>query len=171
MGSDKATLVFEGIPLACRIARLMEPVVDAVSLVGDPVFYGHLGLPVVADDRPGAGPVSAVATALRATSATYNIVTACDLPAVQTSMFAALLDRIRETDAQCVVPVTPDGREQVLCAVYRRDAAAELDCGGPKLRTAVRRLRVDYWRVDSGEWAVNLNTPQDLTGFRAREGS
>jgi molybdopterin-guanine dinucleotide biosynthesis protein A len=106
---------------------------------------------------------------LRATQATFNIVTACDVPAVQTDVFAALLDRIVRADVQCVVPVTPDGREQVLCAVYRRDAADGLDRGETRLRVAVRQLRVDYWPVESGAWAVNLNTPQEWAAFTERE--
>jgi molybdenum cofactor guanylyltransferase len=171
MGSDKATLDFGGIPLVCRIAQQMEPVVDSVSLVGDPLRHGHLGLPVIADERPGEGPVGAIVSALHATRATYNIVAACDLPAVQTPFFAALLERIRATDAQCVVPITPDGREQVLCAAYHREAVADLDCGEARLRTAVSRLRVDYWRVDSSDWALNLNTPQDWAMFLDREAS
>jgi molybdenum cofactor guanylyltransferase len=171
MGADKATLNFRGTALACRIARQMEPVVDTVSLVGDPLRYGHLGLPVIGDERPGEGPVGAIISALHASRATYNIVAACDLPAVQTPFFAALLDRIRATEAQCVIPITPDGREQVLCAAYHRDAAADLDRGEARLRTAVSRLRVDYWRVDSSDWALNLNTPQDWAMFREQEAS
>jgi molybdopterin-guanine dinucleotide biosynthesis protein A len=74
-------------------------------------------------------------------------------------------------DFQCVVPITPDGREQVLCAAYLRSAVAELDSGEARLRTAVARLRVDYWRVDSADWALNLNTPQDWAAFQGQEAS
>jgi len=169
MGTDKACLPYRGVPMACHIARQIAPVVDQVSLVGDPAIHSHLGLPVVSDEHPGSGPTFAIVSALRATDATFNIVTACDVPTVPTVMFAAMLARIRRLDVQCVVPVTPDGREQVLCAVYRRDALVGLDCGEPRLRSAIRRLQVDYWRVDSGDWALNLNTPKEWADFRDRE--
>lgn len=171
MGTDKASLLYCGVPMACHIARQIAPVVDDVSLVGDPSKHGVLGLPIVRDEHPGSGPTRAIVAALRATSSTFNIVTACDLPAAPTSLFAALLAQIRHSDAQCVVPITPDGREQVLCAVYRRDAVAQLDCGEPRLRLAVRRLRVNYWRVESDSWAVNLNTLADWADFSKREAS
>jgi molybdopterin-guanine dinucleotide biosynthesis protein A len=171
MGVDKASLPYRGVPMACHIARQMAPVTDGVWLVGDAAKHGHLGFPMIHDETPGSGPTGAIVTALRATHATFNVIAACDLPAVQTDLFGAMLVRIRETDSQCVVPVTPDGREQVLCAVYRRDALAGLDCGEPRLRTAIRRLRVDYWPVPSGDWALNLNTPQDWTEYSQREAS
>jgi molybdopterin-guanine dinucleotide biosynthesis protein A len=126
---------------------------------------------VLADEHPGNGPTAAIVTALRATGSTFNIVTACDVPLVRTDVFAAMLDRIQRVDVQCVVPVTPDGREQVLCAVYRRDALSGLDCGEPRLRTAIRRLSVDFWPAESDEWALNLNTPKEWADFRDREAS
>jgi molybdenum cofactor guanylyltransferase len=171
MGVDKASLPYRGMPMACYIACQIAPVVDEVLLVGDPASHGHLGLTVVPDERPGSGPTGAIVTALRSTTATFNIVTACDVPAIETGVFASMLERIRAIDVQCVVPVTPDGREQVLCAVYRKDAVSGLDCGEPRLRTAIRRLRVDYWPVTSGGWAINLNTPQEWTSFLDREAS
>ena len=171
MGRDKASLTYRGVPMACHIARLIAPVVDQVSLVGDPAAYGHLGLPVVADEHPGHGPTAAIVSVLRATGSMFNIVTACDVPAVRTDVFSAMLERIQRMNVQCVVPVTPDGREQVLCAVYRRDALSGLDCGEPRLRTAIRRLSVDYWPVESSDWALNLNTPNEWADFRDREAS
>lgn len=171
MGADKASLPLNGVPMASHIARQMATVVDEVTLVGEPSLHGHLGWPVLADEQPGSGPTAAIVSALRATNSTFNLVAACDVPSVPTAMFAALLDRIRDSGSQCVVPVTPDGREQVLCAAYRKDALAGLDCGESRLRTAVRKLRVEFWPVESGEWAVNLNTPKDWDEFRQREAS
>jgi molybdopterin-guanine dinucleotide biosynthesis protein A len=166
MGIDKASLLYRDVPMALHIARRIEPLVDQVRLVGDPATHGHLGLPVLRDEHPGSGPTSAIVTALRASEATFNIVTACDVPAVRTEIFAEMLARLENTDLQCLVPVTPDGREQVLCAVYRKDALGLLDCGEARLRTAIRRLRVGYWHVESGSWALNVNTPSEWDEFR-----
>ena len=169
MGADKATLPYRDLPLAKWIARQIEPAVDRVSLVGDVRTHQDLGLPIVADAYPGSGPVGAIVSALRSSSATWNVVAACDLPAVTPSLFHAMLGQIRNSDAQCLVPVTSDGRRQVLCAVYRRDAAGPLlnafEHGELRLRFAIDRLKVQFWHADSDDWAINVNTPQEWAAY------
>jgi molybdopterin-guanine dinucleotide biosynthesis protein A len=173
MGADKATLPYHDLPLATWIAQQMEPAVDRVSLVGDPQIHGGLGIPIVPDFYPGSGPVGALVTALRSSCSTWNVMTACDLPAVTPRIFQAMLRQIRQSDAQCLVPVTPDGRRQVLCAVYRRDAAGPLlkafQDGELRLRFAIDRLETHFWRADSDDWAVNLNTPEDWAAYAPAE--
>jgi molybdopterin-guanine dinucleotide biosynthesis protein A len=84
-----------------------------------------------------------------------------------------LLDRIRRLDVQAVIPITPDGQQQVLCAAYRRDAGGILskvfDSGKTKLQTAVAGLDTEYWSIESGELSVNLNTPEDWDVFMRQE--
>lgn len=173
MGADKALLPYAGLPLASHIAAQLAPVVDEVCFVGgDPVRYAGLGRLVLPDLSPGAGPVGGIVTALRHSRSTWNLVTACDLPAVKPALFEEILDRIRASAVQCLVPVTPDGKEQVLCAAYRRDAveglSAALEEGDRKLRSAVRRLDTVFWRVEMASWPANLNTPEDWA-FHARQ--
>lgn len=173
MGADKAKLPYRDLPLAAWVAQQIGPAVDRVSLVGDPQTHGSLGIPVIADAYPGSGPVGAIVTALRSSSSTWNVITACDLPAVTPSIFDAMLRQIRQTDAQCLVPVTPDGRRQVLCAVYRQDAAGPLlrafEGGELRLRLAIDRLKTEFWRADSDDWAVNLNTPEEWAAYAPAE--
>ena len=138
MGTDKALMKYHGLPLAGYIANELSRVAESVSLVGDRARYSGIGYPVLGGDYPGGGPVGGIVTALRASGSIWNIVTACDLPGVSAEFFGRLLDRTRRLDVQCVIPVTPDGRAQVLCAV-----------------------RTDYWPLEAGEWSVNLNTPED----------
>jgi molybdopterin-guanine dinucleotide biosynthesis protein A len=173
MGVDKALLSCRGVPLAAHVASRLKVVTDAVSLVGDPARYGHLGFPVIADEHPGMGPVGAIITALLRSGFSWNLVAACDLPGLHGEIFEALLHRIQASGRQCVVPVTPDGREQVLCSVYRRDSldrlAAIHESGERKLRNAVRFLDTEFWRVDSSDWSRNVNTPQDWAAFTRQE--
>jgi molybdopterin-guanine dinucleotide biosynthesis protein A len=60
-----------------------------------------------------------------------------------------------------------------LCSVYRRDSLAHLaaihESGERKLRNAVRLLDTEFWRVDSGDWSLNVNTPQDWAAFTRQE--
>jgi molybdenum cofactor guanylyltransferase len=174
MGTDKALLPYNGVPLASHIAAQLAPAVDQVYLVGrDPKRYGHLGYEVIADERPGHGPVAGIVSALRSTKSTWNIVTACDLPGVRTDFLETMLRRIRTASVQCVVPVTPDGKEQVLCAVYRKDAvavlSAALDRGETALRTIVRNLHTEFWMVESAGWSANMNTPEDWASYSRQE--
>jgi molybdopterin-guanine dinucleotide biosynthesis protein A len=172
MGKDKALLPFRGVPFAAHIASNLNTVTGAVALVGDPGRYRHLGFPVIADEFPGTGPLGAILTALRA-GARWNIVTACDLPNLHAEFFEALLARIQRSQAECVVPVTPDGQEQVLCAVYSRECLEKLtagfDSGERKLREAVRLLDTEFWRVESGGWSFNVNTPEDWASVARQE--
>ncbi len=74
MGRDKGLLDFSGVPLILHTARLLEPLVAEVTVVGSPARYASLGLRVVADadltqvhDKPekiGMGPLAGIATAL-----------------------------------------------------------------------------------------------------------
>ena len=173
MGADKATLPYRDLPLAAWIAQQIQPAVDRVSLVGDPAIHSGLGVPIVADAYSGSGPVGAVVTALRSSSSLWNVITACDLPAVTPSIVHAMLQQIRQSEAQCLVPVTSDGRRQVLCAVYRRDAAGPLfqalEDGERRLRFAIDRIETHFWHPGSDEWAANLNTPEEWAAFAPAE--
>lgn len=174
MGTDKALLPYRGNPLASHIAAQLAPAVDDVYFVGgDLSRYGHLGYKFIADERPGQGPIAGIVSALRSTQSTWNIVTACDLPGVTTDFFQALLRRTRTADVQCIVPVTPDGKEQVLCAVYRKDAfsalSVALDRGEIAVRTAVRSLDTEFWPVEPGGWSANVNTPEDWASYAGQE--
>ncbi|MES1257997.1 MAG: NTP transferase domain-containing protein, partial [Acidobacteriota bacterium] len=72
MGSDKALLRIGGRPLALRIADAVAEVCGPVTLVGDPARYASLGLPVLADEFAGEGPLSGIEAALRGTRADWN---------------------------------------------------------------------------------------------------
>src|SRR5712691_8368629 len=82
MGRDKANLPFEGRTLVERVAAAVADAAGSVTLVGPPGRYESLGLPVIADLEPDLGPLGGIHAALSATSAAWNLIAACDLPAV-----------------------------------------------------------------------------------------
>ncbi|HYI92101.1 MAG TPA: molybdenum cofactor guanylyltransferase [Bryobacteraceae bacterium] len=173
MGTDKALIIYHGQTLAGHIASELSTIAGTVSLVGDPGRYAGLGYTVVRDEYPGAGPTGGLVTALRASRTRWNLVAACDLPEVSAAFFGLLLNRIRSLDVRAVIPVTPDGRRQVLCAAYRSDACAVLgrafESGETKLQAAISQLDADYWRIESDKLSVNLNTPEDWNVFMRQE--
>jgi len=184
MGRDKGLLKIAGQPLIVRIARLVEPLVSAVTVVGPPERYGTLGLPVVADryfGGPGEGsrlqgPLAGIATALAASDTPWSLILACDLPYMTREWVDWLLAQATNTHqrtftAQIVMPRTARGPEP-LAAVYHRDCAdpvaALLARGIRKVLDAMEQFQVEFvferdWQfIDPGGRVLqNMNTPAD----------
>jgi molybdopterin-guanine dinucleotide biosynthesis protein A len=69
MGRDKTApdFLFEGEPLAARVARLLREACDEVIVAsGDGERLAWLGLPQVADAIPGSGPLRGLVAGLEA---------------------------------------------------------------------------------------------------------
>jgi molybdopterin-guanine dinucleotide biosynthesis protein A len=168
MGQDKAALLLDGEPLLARVVRRLRAVTPEVLVVG-PTERRSLvptDVPVVPDDRPGLGPLGAIATALRASAASAVVVVACDMPFVRPELVRYLLDLAEAGDAAVVVPRSPRGTEP-LHAVYRREclpvADALLEAGD--LAVAALYARVRTRLVAPAEWAPY--DPLGLSVFNA----
>jgi len=184
MGRDKGLLDFGGDPLIVRMARLLQPLVAEVTVVGSPSQYAKFGLRAIADeakarrgpDRAGCGPLAGIATALAATQSRWNLIVACDLPYLSAEWLDWLLSRALRSRGEAVVPRTEHGIEP-LAAVYRRECgepiAAALAQGVRKVSDAIEKLRVEF--VYSSEWRRfdpsglvlrNMNAPRDYEEAR-----
>ena len=171
MGRDKAFLPYEGTVLAERIAREVEAVTRAVTLVGPPERYRHLGRPVIPDLRPGNGPLGGVEAALSASGAEWNLVVACDMPRVSAPLLEELVERAERCRADCLVPLSTRGRPEPLCAVYHRRclsaATAALDANMRKVADWLTMLRVTYWAAPATGWSENLNIASQWAAHRS----
>ena len=136
MGRDKALLELGGVPLIVRTARLVESVVGAATVVGDSAAFRALGLRTIADDWPGAGPLGGIATALRASSAPWSLVVACDLPYLTKPWLEYAVARALASQADAVIPMNATGTEP-LCALYNRSVPSREFAG--RLRSAIER--------------------------------
>ena len=184
MGRDKGLLDFGGVPLIVHTARLIEPLVAEVTVVGSPRRYAKLGLHAIADrvkvqsrmDSSGYGPLAGIATALSATRSPWNLILACDLPYLSAEWIDWLLSRALCSRGIAVIPRTERGIEP-LAAVYRRECgatvAAALARGVRKLSDVIEELRVDHvyprgWRrIDpNGLVLKNMNAPGDYQEAR-----
>ena len=184
MQKDKGLLDFGGVPLIVRTARLLEPLVTGITLVGAPRRYAALGLRSIADkfdaeeesSQPGRGPLAGIATALAATRWPWNLILACDLPYLSAVWLDWLLSRAIRSRKQIIIPRTAGGLEP-LAAVYRRECgapiAAALARGVRKVSDAIEGLRLELvypreWsRLDpSGLVLKNMNTPADYRQAR-----
>ena len=115
MGTNKALLEMDGQPLFRRVAEEIGKICGTVSLVGDPIVYGGLGLPVIPDRFPGLGPLAGIEAALNATNAEWNLLVACDMPSLDASILEELFVASEGTDG--AVPSYGDGRIEQLSAV------------------------------------------------------
>ncbi len=124
MGRDKAGLVDgRGATLAVRLGGVLAAVCDPVVEVGP----GRSGLPAVADEHPGEGPLAACVSGWHALVAGGHdgptAVLAVDLPAMTVPALAVV---VGHPDPRSVVPVV-DGRPQPLAARWSPAALAEAD--------------------------------------------
>jgi molybdopterin-guanine dinucleotide biosynthesis protein A len=184
MGRDKGLLDFGGDPLIVHTARLLEPLVTAVTVVGSPSRYAKFGLHAIADqakaqrgpDRGGCGPLAGIATALAATQSRWNLIVACDLPYLSAEWLDWLLARALRSRGEAVIPRTEYGIEP-LAAVYRRECgepiAVALAQGVRKVSDAIEKLGVEFvyprgWRRfdPSGLVLRNMNAPGDYEEAR-----
>lgn len=165
MGTDKALLPFRGRTLAQHIAGEMVSVAESVTLVGDPDRYTGLGLRVIPDAVEACGPVGGIYTALRDTTADWNLVVACDMPGLKARFLAELFAAAERDGGLCLAPTSPSGRVEPLCAVYHRDALARvqeaLDRGLRRARDLPGVLGAHLWPVEEGSWFANMNTPEE----------
>jgi molybdopterin-guanine dinucleotide biosynthesis protein A len=186
MGRDKGLLDFGGVPLVLHTARLLEPLVAEVTIVGSPSRYASLGLRTLTDenhtqshdrrDEPGIGPLAGIATALSTTRLPWNLIVACDLPYLSAKWVEWLLSRALHSRREAMVPRTGHGIEP-LAAVYRRECGprivAALAQGVRKVSVAIEELRVDFvypreWRHAEPNKMIlqNMNAPGDYEEAR-----
>lgn len=164
MGRDKALLPLDGSTMAGHIAARVLAAAGDVTLIGAPERYRRLGYPVIADRVSGCGPLGGVFTALAVTNVDWNLIVACDMPALTADFLADLVAAADSADADCVVPETSDGL-QPLCAVYHRRCvnAAEVAIHRKslKMHDFIYHLRTITWPVSNPLHLTNVNTPEE----------
>jgi molybdopterin-guanine dinucleotide biosynthesis protein A len=184
MRRDKGLLDLGGVPLIVHTARVIEPLVACVTVVGAPRRYAAMGLRAIPDhDAAGhgskgtrRGPLAGIATALAATRLPWNLIVACDLPYLSVAWLDWLLSRAVRSRGEVVIPRSGRGLEP-LAAVYRRECGAAIDSalvrGARKVTDVIEELRMDV--VDRSEWRgidprglvlKNMNTPRDYDAAR-----
>jgi molybdenum cofactor guanylyltransferase len=186
MGRDKGLLDFGGVPLILNTARMLESLVDDVTVVGSPQRYAALGLRAIADETdkqtrdvhngPGRGPLAGISAALATTLSRWNVIVACDLPYLSLEWLEWLISRALHSRAEAVVPRTQRGIEP-LAAAYRRECgapiAAALARGVRQVSAVIEELRLDLvypreWRrIDPNDLVLrNMNAPSDYEEAR-----
>jgi molybdopterin-guanine dinucleotide biosynthesis protein A len=170
MGRDKALIEINGRTLLDRALDKLEPHVQELLVIGDPMKYGHVGPFVVADDIPGVGPLGGIVTAMRYASHDRLLVLACDMPHVTAELFAFLKQGLCG-DRNAFVP-SCDGRIEPLVAAYHRRCRprfeAQIAQATWKVSDALEVIGATFVQVCPGEndrpadLFHNINHPSDL---------
>jgi molybdopterin-guanine dinucleotide biosynthesis protein A len=168
MGRDKATLPIDGVPMAVRIARAINPALDPVVAVGRPEpDLAAAGLPVIADLHPGEGPLGGILTAFAWSPAPLVVVVACDLVDVDASTASALVNALQAgPDLAVATAAREPGDAQPLCAAWRIELAAPvLTSAFAAGERAIRRAWSALARVAvpvEPDRVRNVNAPTDV---------
>ena len=165
MGTDKALIEVSGVPMAERVARVLEEsgCQPVVFVGGDQRSLEELGRTFIPDSWPGEGPVGGVLSALDALQdATAVVVAPCDLPHLTAEVVG---DLIGDTLSTKQVRVADSGRLEPVLACWptaaRGQLASAFGGGARSLRQVLDGFKVIRVRV--GAAAVhNVNRPDDL---------
>lgn len=152
--------------MVLHVAKALQALVGPVTLVGTPEKYRELELPAIPDRVADVGPLGGIVSALEHSRSRWALIVACDMPRLATAPLATLVDRALHSAAQAIVPQTPDGRLQPLCAIYSKTALGALsdalNRGTYKVSDAVASLRWEVLIVDDAEPFTNVNRLSDL---------
>lgn len=170
MGRDKAWLEIGSESMITRLVRILESQFESVQIVANDVDkFKSLGIPVLADSRPGSGPLGGIHTALSNLHQETAFVIGCDYPFLNSSFIRGLSGLIANHDAlvprQDQVPVP-------VCAFYstRCLGAVETSLDKGILEANVFLSEVDVRWVEDEELSsldptglalTNVNTPDD----------
>ena len=169
MGRNKALLPYHGITLAESVAEVVRAAAGTAALVGGRPHDAPSGIGFVPDLYPGEGPLGGILSALRSSTADWNLMVACDMPDLEANFLRQLLDAADSCGAVALVPAGPSGRLEPLCAAYHRKALGGLEAafarGVRKIATALEEVDTVTWPVPELSCFQNVNTPEEWAPY------
>ena len=153
MGRDKASLMLGNETFLQRIAAELDACgfrEKYVSLGSGTVEKTGIHIPggwaVIRDRFRDCGPLGGIHAALSACRAEWALFVSCDTPLYRREFADLLISKIPGTDTepehcvgtQLLVPVTPDGRWHMTCALWRKSLLPEVEA---QLKSGDYRLR------------------------------
>lgn len=171
-GIDKSRLALPGgSSLGVLLAGLPD---DARVVVAGPEQATSRPVTFVAEEVPFGGPVAGIAAGLPHIHTPHVVVLAVDAP-WSVRLIPTLLEEMSRSGDDVVVPVTGDGRRQLLCSAWNtaalRAAVAGLpDPHGVPVRDLVGACLVREWPVpaSTADLLRDIDTPEDLARARGR---
>lgn len=173
MSREKSLLLDNnGRPLIETIIAQLRPCFSAIMIsAGDKKKFAFLDLPVIVDEVPGQGPLTAILTALRASPRAGNFIMACDIPVIHIPFIKKILARSRRYEI--VVPRYRDGKFEPLFAFYHRSIIAAIErqigTGDLRISSLFRTCRTKFVAMDGQKWFRNLNTLEEYHAYLRNE--
>ncbi len=173
MGSDKACLTWQGIPLLQRVYDVAQHCCQTVyAIAPHPEQYQSL-LPDsvcwIVESPAHEGPLVALEQGLMAISTPWVLLLACDMPCLDAIALQRWMQALplKSLDAFAHVPFY-QSRWEPLCGFYHREAHALLKVfiaeGGRSFQQWLSRVQVEPLMVDEAIAPMlrNCNAPEDL---------
>jgi len=173
MGRDKALIPLGGTALVQRTVDRLRPQVAAlaISANGDPRLFDFLGLPVLPDATPGAGPMSGLAAGLRWANgiegAAHLALVPCDTPFFPRDLVRRLAGAAIGDADRIAVPRS-GGRSHPVFGLFPTSCTEPLarwlaEGQKPTMQRWIETRPHLYVDVeDDPDPFFNINTPEDL---------
>jgi molybdenum cofactor guanylyltransferase len=175
MGTDKALLPWQGVPLVQRVVEVAQACCQTVCIVTPwPDRYRHLVSPSVhwCLETPGnTGPLVALVAGLKTVQTSWVLLLACDMPQLNPTVLCDWIEqlRIQDLDSKAIAYVPYyESRWEPLCAFYKPAGRSALEAfvqeGGRSFQTWLNLIKAVPIEVDDAiaPMLLNCNTPLDL---------
>lgn len=178
MGEDKRMAPIAGVPMLLRTLDRLGA--STILVVVDPRRPLPVELPagirVVADSRPGKGPLAALEAGLRALTDEVALVVGGDMPRIEPAVLRLLADQLRGDPGAIAACLSDGERPRPLPLALRRAPVLDrlpawLDAGERRLRALLDGAHVltpDEWLpLDPGRGTLqDVDTPEELAAVR-----
>jgi molybdenum cofactor guanylyltransferase len=181
-GSPKALAEWKGRTFIDYSIKSLAPFADNIIVVTREELlkpltrYSSQNIRILTDATrfKSKGPLAGIYTAMISQKADYYLVSPCDMPLMNSSMYKMWLAHVQEEDYGCVIPVL-DGRIYPLNGVYNKtclpDITLCLHKNIYKVLKLLQRKNTKYIEVQKEERHLfrNVNTPNELSVLEDRE--
>ena len=170
MGTDKASLLFEGQTFLNRIIKAVNPQITSIKLVSSLEKHQNLSYETIPDIETNKGPVSAIASALSHTNTPLNLILSCDIPLIQQNLLDWLLKQ--HNDIFQATLICCNGKKMPLIGIYNKNCLPtfkeHLNINQLKLMTVLEDLKVNFLEVPEiwKQQILNINTPEQLKAIQ-----
>lgn len=171
MGSAKALVKLDGIPLWNWVTQALAPLVSATFLLGAiDHFSAPEGFHQITDDPAGAGPLGGLVAGLEGSGYTHHLLVAVDYPLIRRVVLERFAATIGICNAACA---RIDGRIEPLIGYYHKSCAPAirelLKSGDLRSHMVIERVsgmiipESEILKIDPAKVSYfNVNRPSDL---------
>ena len=172
LGKDKGLCDFKGKAMVSYAIDTLKPLCGQMMISANhfPEKYAEFGLPVVADEVKGIGPIGGIYSCLKKSKTQHNLVLSCDTPFVNTNVFKHLLKNLK--NEQVITPAHETFLIEPLSAYYNTNVIGDMEITIRdkqfKMMDFFKHIRFKSVNMDKNlpfftdYMFLNLNTPEDL---------